>query len=284
MKTILTTAALSAALIPFASAANLSLLVDGGLSNFDTALGVGSRSDVALTGLIAGDSLVGLDYRPATGVTYGISNNSNIYTVNVVTGAATQLGGTLSPSFIGATFGFDYNPVLGGGQFARVISDTNNNVVIDGDAGGYLGGPKTNVFYALGDANEGIDPEINHIAYTNSVFGASSTQQYGIDTGLGTLTTVANNAGTLETVGSLGFLPSSLGGFDIEGATGTAYAAFADGNGLTSTLYTIDLGSGAATEVFTFSGTARGLTSVPEPSSALLMSLAGLGLVLRRKR
>ncbi len=164
-----------AALSPLTQAANLSLLVSGGISNLDTAVGASSRSDVPISGLGAGESLVDLDYRPATGVTYGISSASNIYTVNTLTGVTSQLGSGLSPVLMGSSFGFDYNPAFMGGQFARIISDTDNNVVIDGTNGGYLGGTKTNVFYAAGDPNEGASPNINHIAYTNSVFGATST-------------------------------------------------------------------------------------------------------------
>ena len=48
-------------------------------------------------------------------------------------------------------------------------------------------------------------PNVVGIAYTNSVPGATTTQQYGIDRNTGDLVTVANNAGTLDTVGSLGF-------------------------------------------------------------------------------
>jgi hypothetical protein len=275
---------LGIALSPFTHAANLSLLVSGGISNFDTAVGASSRSDVPISGLRSGESLVGLDYRPATGVTYGISSASNIYTVNTLTGVTSQLGSSLSPVLMGSAFGFDYNPAFMGGQFARIISDTDNNVVIDGTNGGYLGGPKTNVFYAAGDPNEGANPNINHIACTNSVFGATSTQQFGIDTDLDLLTTVANNAGTLVSVGGLGIDASSAGGFDIDGASGDAFAAFVNPDGITSTLYQIDLENGSATSLFSFAGTAEGLTSVPEPSSALLTGLAGLAMLARRKR
>jgi len=287
MKQHILAATLGTAVTALSSAANLSVLVSSGtgLSNFDTAVGVASRNDVSISGLASGDSLVGIDYRPATGVTYGISSNSNIYTINTVTGAASQLGGTLSPTFNGSTFGFDYNPAFMGGQFARVISNLDNNRVIDGNAGGYLGTvEKTAVFYAMGDPNAGVNPDINHIAYNNSVFGSTTTQQFGIDTDLDILTTVANNAGTLATIGGLGVDASDLGGFDVDGASGRGFAAFQDVGGLTSTIYEIDFGTGAATSLFSFTGGAVGLTTVPEPSSTLLISLAGLGLIGRRKR
>lgn len=290
MKTTLLFTTASLALASVALSANIVVLVPGSngpgqLSRFDTAIGEASRSDVPLSGLAPGESLVGIDYRPATGVTYGISNNSNVYTVNTSSGVATQLASTLSPALSGNTFGFDYNPAFMGGQFARIISNLDNNRVIDGDNGGYLGdAEKTAVFYDIGDPNEGIDPNINHIAYTNSVFGATSTQQYGIDSSLDILTTVANNAGTLATVGGLGIDASELGGFDIDGATGDAFAAFENADGLSSTLYQIDLGTGAASPLFTFQGGALGLTSIPEPSSLLLTGLASLGLLARRRR
>ncbi len=97
------------------------------------------------------------------------------------------------------------------------------------------------------------------------------------------LTTVANNAGTLVSVGGLGIDASSAGGFDIDGASGDAFAAFVNPDGITSTLYQIDLENGSATSLFSFAGTAEGLTSFPEPSSALLMGLAGLAMLARRK-
>jgi len=280
----------SLALTPLAFSANIFVLAPGGagsniLSSFDTAVGASSRTNVPVSGLAPGESLVGLDYRPANGVTYGISNTNNIYTVNTNSGSLTQLGATLSPGLSGTNFGFDFNPAFMGGQFARIISNTDNNRVVDGDNGGYLGTvEKTGVFYGSGDLNEGNDPAINHIAYTNSLFGATSTQQFGIDSDLNILTTVANNAGTLATVGGLGVNASAIGGFDIDGATGEAFAVFGNPGGLTSTVYSIDLGNGSASELFTFQGGAFGLTSVPEPSSMLLTGLASLIFLGRRKR
>ncbi len=44
---------------------------------------------MGITGLAAGDRLVGIDLRPSDGKIYGVSLCNNIYTVNETTGAAT---------------------------------------------------------------------------------------------------------------------------------------------------------------------------------------------------
>ena len=289
-KVLTTTAALALASPAFSANINLMVLTsDGGgntqLSFFDPDLGASSRMDMPFTGLAPGESILSLDQRPATGAVYAITNFDNIHTFYPNTPNLVQLGGTLAPGLAGSSFGFDFNPAFMGGQFARIISDTDNNRVVDGDNGGYLGTvEKTALFYALGDLNEGENPRVNHIAYTNSVFGATSTQQYGIDTEINALVTVANNAGTLETIGGLGINARTDGGFDIDGGSGRAFFATPDPGGLTSTLYEINLGSGAASELFSFDGRALSLTAVPEPSSVLLTGLAGLAFLARRRR
>lgn len=289
-KIALSTAGLVLAPLAFSANVNLMVLTSDGMGNdqlsfFDPDLGASSRMDMPFTGLAPGESILSLDQRPATGAVYAITNFDNIHTFYPNTPNLVQLGGTLAPGLAGSSFGFDFNPAFMGGQFARIISDTNNNRVVDGDNGGYLGTvEKTALFYAMGDLNEGENPQVSHIAYTNSVFGATSTQQYGIDTEINALVTVANNAGTLGTVGGLGINARIDGGFDIDGSTGRAFFATPDADGLTSTLYEIDLGSGTASELYSFQGVARGLTSIPEPSSVLLTGLAGLALLARRRR
>ena len=241
-----------------------------------------SVSFMTVTGIASGEQLLGLDYRPPTGDLYAIGSLQNVYTI-ARNGAATQVGGFESP-VPGAHFGFDFNPAFMSGTFARIISDTDDNRVISGVDGSYLAPiEKTDLFYAAGDVNEGIDPTINHIAYTNSVFGATSTQQYGIDTNLDVLTTVANNAGTLVTIGSLGIDAGAVGGFDINGATGEAIFAFQDG--ANSSLYSIDLTTGAATSLGVLTGEIIGLTAVPEPSAfPAFLGLLGLAFVALKRR
>ncbi len=240
----------------------------------------------AVRNLPGGVSLEAIDYRPATGDIYLLDDMENVYTFDPVTFDATIVG-TFMPRVPGLSFAFDFNPAFMGGQFARIITDTNDNRVISGDTGQYLPPvEKTDVFYPVGDPNAGMDPNVAGIAYTNSVFGSTSTQQYGIDSDLGVLVTVANNAGTLGTVGSLGVgtLTNELG-LDISGHTGTAYASLQVGSN--SWLYTVDLSSGGASPVGLIGSgdLIRSLTviPIPEPATLSLAGLAGLALAIRRR-
>jgi hypothetical protein len=54
--------------------------------------------------------VVGLDFRPANGSLYAISNQSRLFSVNTASGALTVVGTTFVPSLTGTTFGFDFNP------------------------------------------------------------------------------------------------------------------------------------------------------------------------------
>ncbi|MEL7238024.1 MAG: DUF4394 domain-containing protein, partial [Planctomycetota bacterium] len=155
-----------------------------------------------ISGLAANETLLDIDFRPGTGEVYGIGSFDNVYISDQTTFDATLVGSFAPPSLNGTSFAFDFNNAFDGGsgdpadigRFARIIGDTNSNVVIDGDTGQFLGGPKTDVFYPTGDVNEGVDPNIVGIAYTNAFPLAPDTVQFGIDQATGDLVTVANNA------------------------------------------------------------------------------------------
>jgi hypothetical protein len=127
----------------------------------------------------------------------------------------------------------------------------------------------------------GEDPNLVHHAYTNNFAGAMTSQLYAIDSNLDILVTQANSAGTLGTVGSLGIDVDDLGGFDIDGNSGIAYAALSIGGN--SGLYTINLATGQATSIGSLSGTVTGIAVVPEPSSALLLGFGALALLCRKR-
>ena len=242
----------------------------------------GSVTTIGATGV----SLTGIDFRPATDQLYGYDGD-RIYTINPATGAATlafDVGNTAG------NVGFDFNPTV---DRIRVVSLTGTNFRLNPlDGSTTVDGAYT---FAIGDVNVGRAPAFTAVAYTNSDRDpATGTTLYAIDPTLGQLILVSNpNGGAVSTVGSLGIGTfTSVTGFDIVTVNGvnTAYFAALMAGALTSSLYTVNLGTGAATLVGSIgaSGGIEGLalTAVPEPGTWALMltGLAGLGVVARRRR
>lgn len=243
-------------------------------------------ASVGITGLQSGESLAGIDFRPFNGVLYGIGSTNRLYTLNVTTGAATQIGSAGAFTLSGSSFGMDFNPVP---DRIRVTSNTGQNLRLNPNDGS-LSATDTTLAYAAGDVNAGQTPGVVASAYTNSFAGATSTTLYDIDITRGVLV-IQNppNIGTLVTIGNLGVFSTNQVGFDILGGAGTAFASFTSQTGISS-LYTINLATGAATLVGgigtgqTITGLAA-VSDVPEPGSlSLLMMGAAAVLVTRRKR
>jgi len=198
-------------------------------------------------------------------------------------GFTATLGGS-PPTVGGVHIGFDINPVT---YQAHVVTDLNQHFVFD--VQGPAGPGALPLFYAAGDSNEGKDPNVVHLAYTNNVIGAMTTQLYGIDSALDILVTMDDVSGNIHTVGPLGIDVTGSGGFDISGATGIAYAGLLPANSSQSILYTINLDTGAATSVGPI-GAGMLIRSIavrpliPEPSTSVLLCLAMIGLANRRAR
>lgn len=186
-------------------------------------------------------NLQGIDVRPANGLLYGVSDTDKIYTINLSTGAATQVG-TLSTSFDGGyQSGFDFNP-----QLDRLrINSLRQNFSVNVDNGATAA--QTALAYIAGDRNAGRDPNATAAAYTNNVAGAASTQLFTIDYDLDVLALQdPPPTGQLRTIGSLGVNFSPIGGFDIVTNAQGVNSAFAVSG---STLYSINLQTGRATRV-----------------------------------
>lgn len=195
-----------------------------------------------ITGLPAGESLVGIDYRPATGALFALGSSSRLYAINHETGAATAVGSAGAFTLSGTRFGFDFNPMV---DRIRITSDADQNlranpndgtVVVDGT-----------LAYTASDPNNGANPNIVGSAYVNNFAGAGATTLRGIDSNLDILA-IQNppNEGGLVTVGPLGVNTTDTVGFDVSGLTGVAFAALTPSPGATQ-LYTINTLSGAAT-------------------------------------
>lgn len=288
---------------PVASAhaeAIVALTATGQLISFDSATPGTLTSTVAVSGLIAGDTLVGIDVRPANKTLYGFAVSGGgaaptvgkVYSINAATGAAT-LAATLAAdpadmtaptpyqSVTGTFFGVDFNPVA---DRLRVVSDSGMNLRINVATGlTQLDGA---IAYAAADANAGTPAQIFASAYTNSVAGAATTTLYNLDGSIGTLVTQAPpNDGILNTVALTSLAVTSDAAFDISGATGTGFVVL-DG----ITLGTISLTTGDVTELGLI-GTIGAiadiavLPAVPEPSTLLLAATtAALAILPQRRR
>jgi hypothetical protein len=209
-----------------------------------------------VTGLGAGENLVGIDFRPAGGTLFGLSSGNRLYTINTGTGAATALGSAGAFTLSGANFGFDFNPVV---DRIRVTSNLDQNLRLNpNDA--TLSATDTNLAYAAGDPNAAANPNLVGSAYINSVAGAATTTLFGIDSNLDVLVTQnPPNSGTLNTVGALGFNTNDQVGFDIVttggvGGANTAYASLTGAGSGFSQLFTINLTTGSATLIGSVTG------------------------------
>lgn len=203
---------------------------------------LGSRSD---------DPFVGIDYRPATGVLYALGSSGHLYTIifNRTYGASRfEPASTLT----GTNFGFDFNPVT---DQVRVTSDAEQNLRLNPNDGTLIAADNTLAF-APGDPNFGVDPNVVASAYTNNFPGAGGTVLYDIDSNLDALLIQNPTDGALRTIGPLGVDTDGNVGFDISSVTGTAYALLTVGG--STGIYTIDLGSGAATFLGPISNFNRG--------------------------
>jgi dipeptidyl aminopeptidase/acylaminoacyl peptidase len=213
---------------------------------------------VAITGLQTGETILGIDVRPATRQIYALGNTGRLYTLNPTTGVATFVS-TLSTAPSGSSFGVDFNPVP---DRLRSTSDADQNLRTNVDTGAVT--VDGALAYATGDANAGQNPFVVGSAYSNNFAGATTTTLYGIDANLDILVRQdPPNSGTLNTVGPLGVNTSDAVGFDIANGSGTAFAVLTSlGAGASAGLYTINLTTGAATLVGNVGGTEgiRGIT------------------------
>jgi hypothetical protein len=230
------------------------------LIRFNTAT-PGTTSTSALSGLVAGDVLVGIDIRPQTGQLYGLGYNSGANTVQLyridpwttlASSTATALGGPIALTTAGATaFGFDFNPTV---DRIRVVTSAGDNFRIN---------PVTNLPVPF---DGGINPPgsiTTGAAYTNS-FGqpltGGTTTLYTLDASNDALA-IQNppNNGTQSVSKAVVLNGAPLdftvaNGFDIAPdvrvdtsntvATGKGYAILTVGGA--TNLYSVDLATGAA--------------------------------------
>ncbi|MGH7459617.1 MAG: DUF4394 domain-containing protein [Longimicrobiales bacterium] len=200
-----------------------------------------------ITGLAAGELVVGIDFRPTVtpgsdstklGALYGLTSASRLVTIDTATAVATVVGSldTGSGPFIlsGTFFGVDFNPTV---DRLRVHSDTRQNLRLNPNTSPVIVIVDTDLAFVAGDANETATASVVANAYTFAVFGGT-TSLLTIDSGVDVIALSGNpNAGTLATIAALPINAGGNAGFDIA-SDGTAVVALA-GAATRSNFYTV---------------------------------------------
>lgn len=243
-----------------------------------------------ITGLPAGEQVLGLDVRPANRQLFALGSTSRLYRLDPASAAATPVSpAPFVPPLTGTSFGFDFNPTV---DRIRLTSNTRQNLRLHPDTGATVAvdGP---LAYSSGDAGASSTPRVVASAYTNNVAGATTTQLFNLDSGRNTLV-LQNppNNGTLVTVGPLGVDIGDNTSFDISSVDGVAYIAAQTGETGASRLYTVNLGTGATTAVgrigggsplraLAAGGTATADTTPPQVTLGKVVAPARVGALLR---
>ena len=189
-------------------------------------------SKIAVSGLGTGEKLLSIDFRPATGELYAVSDASKFYVINTQTAAARSIGGAFTPAISGAIASIDFNPTV---DRIRLVTNTGQNLRLNPETGAV----------AATDGSIVTTSSITGVAYTNSKSGATSTTLYDIDATSGKLFKQnPPNNGTLEEVGSLGFTFTGQAAFDI--SPDNSAALMSATSGTKNNLYKVNLETGKA--------------------------------------
>ena len=205
----------------------------------------------AVQGLSAAERLIGIDYRVAYGVLFGLSNQGQLYQINTTDGSLTKVGTALpAGTLTDAAYGFDFNPAA---DRIRVVNVQGQNLRLHPETGA-LAFTDPKLHYAADDVNAAKQPAIVAAAYTYNQQNEKLTTNYAIDLAQGTLVTqgsiegqepaVSPNTGTLFTVGSLGLAALSDVAFDISDLRNIGLLAVSKQGAAVSSLYQVDLVSG----------------------------------------
>jgi hypothetical protein len=292
----------------------IGLTVQNLLISFDSATPGTVNTIGAVTGVTAGDQLVGIDRRPQglpdglpgpnNGRIYAVGVNqtngtARIYSIDESNAAATHVStlaadpaDTTAPfpftTVAGTSFGIDFNPTV---DRLRLTSNTGQNLRMNVDNG--LVQLDVPLAFQAGDPNLGDSPVDVAVAYSNNFGRATSTVLRGVDIGQDpdALVIHANpNGGLLQTSLSLPFNSSDTVAYDISGLSGSPYFSATPAGGGSSSLYMA--GPGGVTLVGTIGGgvALRGLAApvgvpVPEPATTFLVivGIAGVSVGDRRR-
>jgi hypothetical protein len=227
----------------------------------DSALGALDPTTGVITKIGATSVLLGGIGSGANGELYGLGVDDNLYVVNAVTAALTLIG----PTSVNLSHGWSMGNASDGTLFAEGNPSVGNGLL-----------------YAI-NPNSGASTIIGGLGFSTSaqLNGDASGNLYIVDNANLSLYRISRTTGAGTLVG-----PGTYG--DIYGlayTNGTMYAMEAAGPGI----YSLDLTNGKSTQVSDYDPSVIGYiyaaavliqpTSVPEPSSLVLVGIGALGLL-----
>lgn len=220
----------------------------------------------AITGLAAGETLAGIDYRVARGQLYGLTSAGRLLRLDTASGAVEPVGQPLGLPSAGERVGFDFNPTVdrirlvgSGGRNQRLHPDT--GAAVDGDANSPGVQPDGDLGYAAAEGAAGRTPRVVAAAYTYNKVDEKITTNYVIDAADATLAmqgsregatpVVSPNTGRLTTIGKLGIPAFAGASFDIADVSNAAFIATERAGERESRWYGVDLATGKASFIGT---------------------------------
>lgn len=217
-------------------------------------------SQVTIAGLQSGETILGIDFRPATGELYAVGSTSRIYVINPKTGTSRSISpAPFTPAINGASVAFDFNPTV---DRIRLVTSNGQNLRLNPETG--------TVQIEDGAINGAAGAKVSSVAYTMNKAGAATTVLFDIDAVNNKLYKQdPPNKGTLVEIGSLGYDIEETGGFDInpDGTVALAALSVAGKSGL----FTIDVNTGKASKIGDFAQTITGL-AIPTEAVAYAVS------------
>jgi len=246
------------------------LLTNNRIAAFSTKSSAALGAPAAITGLTAGDNLVGIDRRPMNGFLYGLGFNSTagtvtLYAIHPDTSTAVAVGapqsfvnavGAAAP-ITGTSFGFDFNPAV---DRIRITTSTGQNFRMNPNNGAAVDGDAANAGIQMDGAINGGPTSVGEVAYTNNVgINGAITSLYTVDAASDKIY-IQNppNMGTQSAGISLSKQIDAVLGFDIlpgvdvaasnaAVTAGTGYAVVKLAGQTAETLVQINLVTGAIT-------------------------------------
>jgi hypothetical protein len=92
-----------------------------------------AANKVNISGLSASETILSIDFRPATGELYGVSNQSRLYIIGANTGATKPVSANaFTPALNGTIVNLDFNPVT---DLIRIITSTGQKFAVESRIG-----------------------------------------------------------------------------------------------------------------------------------------------------